>query len=215
MRTYKHLERYLNELEVDIYPQPEDEGHSAWTEEVIDQWIPKLVGCKSVIDLGCGEGFAQPMFEKYGIDYYGVTLGRDFGIGKTKGRNLFLQDFSFLQWEHDSFDLGFARHSLEHSPMPILTLMEWHRVIRQWLCVILPKPEYWLFAGRNHYGIMPLKQARFMLERSGWKIIAEDHFSKEEYRFLCEKVDRMDYVEDAGYIKKSDAKDYDEVGVKE
>ena len=202
MRDYTNLERYINELiDEDIYPQPEDAGHTLWTREVIDNWIAKLVGCSSVLDLGCGEGFAQPMFEELGIKYIGVTLGIDHTVAARMGRSVDLQDFSFLPYENNSFDLGFARHSLEHSPMPILTLMEWHRVIRQWLCVVLPKPEYWLFGGRNHYSIMPLSQARYMLERSGWNIIWEDHEIKEEYRFMCEKVSRQTYEEDEEYLK--------------
>lgn len=203
MRDYHNLERYLNELiDIDVYPQPEDEGHTNWTRAVIFKWITKLPECKTVIDLGCGEAFAQPMFEAIEMEYLGVTLGKDFQVAKSLNRNVEQVDFSFLPYTDNSFDLGFARHSLEHSPMPILTLMEWHRVIKQWLCVVLPKPEYWLFGGRNHYGIMPLTQARFMLERAGWNIIWEDHETKEEYRFMCEKVSRLTYEEDEAYLEK-------------
>ena len=68
MRDYHNLERYLNELlDEDLYPQPEDAGHTKWTQDVIDNWIPQLAGCRSVLDLGCGEAFAQPMFEELGI----------------------------------------------------------------------------------------------------------------------------------------------------
>ena len=69
--------------------------------------------------------------------------------------------------------------------------MEWHRVAKKFLCLIIPKPKFWGWAGRNHYSVMSLLQARFILARAGWQIIIEDHEDDWEYRFLCGKLDAV------------------------
>ena len=198
-RDYQYIDRYLNRLMQDIYPQPSDQGHEEWLCYVLDNWIAKLQHCNTVLDLGCGQGEAQPWFEELGYKYTGVTLGSDYHIAKSSDRNVFHQDFSFLEMPDESFDLMFARHSLEHSPMALLTLMEWYRVGKAFLCLILPQPKYWKWAGRNHYSVMSCSLAKFLLKRAGWGIIWEDHEDEREYRFMCQKEKPQDddyYEED-------------------
>ena len=119
-----------------------------------------------------------------------VIDGQDFEKAKKLGRHVLEEDFHFLPDGDEAFDLIFARHALEHSPMPILALMEWHRVAKKYLILVLPKPKFWLFLGRNHYSVVTDSQAKFLLHRSGWDIIEEDHSHEWEYRYLCEKVER-------------------------
>lgn len=189
MRNYKHIDRYLNELLGDVYPQLPDEEHTNLAQYVITNWVANLRPCESVLDVGCGSGFAQPMFEMLGIRYTGVCLGADYRRAKSSGRNVYKEDFHFLSHDDGAFDLVFARHALEHSVMPLLALMEWHRVAKNWLCVILPNPKEWGWGGRNHYSIMSANQARFLLNRAGWKTIWEDMSCSKELRFMCEKVE--------------------------
>ena len=191
MRNYKHIESHLDELLEDVYPQPVDEGHTALALDVIDNWIADLDNCDSVLDVGCGEAFLQPAFEYLGIKYTGVCLGEDYTKANKLGRSVEKHDFNFMPYKDEQFDLVFARHALEHSVMPLISLMEWHRVATRWLCLIMPKPKYWTFIGRNHYSVMALSQCRFLLQRAGWKIVGEDHSHYTEYRFMCEKVHRV------------------------
>lgn len=186
MRDWTRMDGYLTALLQDVYPQPEDEGHSGLAKLVIDTWGARLTTCHSVLDVGCGEGFCQPFFEAWGMSYEGVCLGQDFMEAKIKGRNVKKMDFNFLEYEDRSFDLVFARHSLEHSPMPILTLMEWERVSRQWLGVILPAPEWYTFTGLNHYSVAGLEQAKNWLDRAGWRILWE------EVHRESQRIDRND-----------------------
>ena len=197
-RNYKYIDNYLTELEEDIYPQPPDVEHTKLAKYVIDSWVDGL-DADDVLDVGCGEAFCQPLFEKYGLIYRGVCLGDDFEKAKKLGRNVLEEDFHFLPDGDEVFDLIFARHALEHSPMPILALMEWHRVARKYLILVLPKPKFWLFLGRNHYSVVTGSQARFLLDRSGWKILDEDNDHKWEYRFLCRKKERK-FDPDEGYL---------------
>lgn len=173
MRDYTHIDRYITQLYNDIYPQPEDHGHSGLALKVIDHWCSRMTTCHSVLDVGAGTGFCQPFFERWGIGYYGVALGEDVVTAQALGRAVKKMDFSFLEFPDNSFDLIFARHSLEHSPMPLITLMEWARVSRNWLGIVLPHPEWYGFKGQNHYSVMTEEQAKNTLETAGWYPIWE------------------------------------------
>jgi ubiquinone/menaquinone biosynthesis C-methylase UbiE len=202
MRDYTFIDAYLNILLRDIYPQPEDAGHINLAQEVIDMWCSRLTNVKSVLDVGCGTGFCQPMFEKHGIPYTGIALGTDVVTAINENRNVKRMDFNFLEYEDLSFDMIFSRHSLEHSPMPLLTLMEWARVSKNWLGIILPAPEHYTFEGLNHYSVMTIPQIQAIIPRAGWNIIwfdtkekyipateeIEGHFVPEEYWVFCEKT---------------------------
>lgn len=174
MRDFSHLDQYINKLYRDIYPQPEDSGHTRFAQKVIDFWMSRMTTCHSVLDVGAGTGFCQPMFERWGMNYWGVALGEDVVVAQDLKRNVKKMDFSFLEYEDGFVDLIFARHSLEHSPMPLLTLMEWHRVSRNWLGIVLPAPEWYTYTGLNHYSVMNLDQIKNLLNVSGWNVMWED-----------------------------------------
>lgn len=198
-RDYSHIDGYINKLYGEIYHQPVDSGHSRLAQKVIDHWCSRMTTCHSVLDVGAGVGFCQPMFERWGMSYCGVALGEDVIVAHENKRNVSVMDFSFLDFEDNSFDMLFARHSWEHSPMPLLTLFEWARVARHWLGIVLPAPEWYTYTGQNHYAVMNLEQAHHLLDVAGWKVMWEDiHyelFDKEkegsrlpnEYWLMCEK----------------------------
>lgn len=174
MRNWNNHDSYLTELALSIYPQPEDPGHTVLAQKVIDTWLSRMTTCKFVLDLGCGTGFCQPMFEKWGVEYEGICLGEDFIVAQEKGRNVKKMDFSFLEYEDGSFDLLFARHSLEHSPMPLLTLKEWARASRFWLGLVLPHPDWYGYRGKNHFSVMNHEQILNHLDNAGWKVLWDE-----------------------------------------
>ncbi len=180
-RNFTNLNIYLNRLMQDIYPQPEDEGHTAMAVEVFSKWFSPSPPGKTILDVGCGDSaFMQSHFESIGMEYTGIAL-------RTDNPSILNMDFTFLEFGDNSFDCIFARHSLEHSPMPLLTLMEWHRVSSHLLCVVAPDPEHYGWAGKNHYSVMNREQLSFLLGRAGWSIIWEDSTQPTEIRFMCEK----------------------------
>lgn len=190
VRNYEHFDRYLNELIADIYEQPVDAGHTAMTLDIINKWIPNLVGCQTVADMGCGQISPQSEFEKYGIEYVGFAIGNDVVVSQKQGKNVHNRDMTFTEMNDESADLIYSRHSLEHSPFPLLTLMEWHRIAKHWLLLVLPSPAHHLWTGRNHYAVMNWEQAEFFLRMSGWNIIWRDDSEPTEIRVMCEKVKR-------------------------
>lgn len=190
MRNYHFFNQYLNELEKDTYYQPQNgDMHLVWATDIIDQWVSEL-DVMEVLDVGCGVGFCQPIFEKYDIQYEGITTNtEDLQDGHKKGRNISGEDYNFIDSNANSYDLVFARHSLEHSPFPVLTLMEWHRVAKRYLIVVNPKPEYVTWVGRNHYSVATVEQLRFWMERAGWRVIKEN-ITANEIWLQAEKVER-------------------------
>lgn len=186
-RDYRNLESYLNYLSRDIYEQPEDSGHTSMAAWVIDHWCSKLVGCHDVLDLGCGQGLCEPMFSHYGMNWKGVTLGPDYVVCERKGLNVVKEDFSFLPFPDNSFDLLFSRHSLEHSFSPVCSLLEWRRVTKQWVCIVVPDPAHYTVRGKNHISVLYRDQWVWLFELAKLKVIWES-VADNEMRWMLEKV---------------------------
>lgn len=82
--------------------------------------------------------------------------------------------------------------------MPLLTLMEWARVSKNWLGLVLPAPEWYTYTGHNHYSVMNMEQIKNLLGVAGWNIMWEENGSDVwdrktgeqrvcEYRIMSEK----------------------------
>ena len=187
-RNFFHINHYLNRLLVDDYGQEPDDGHTQMMAEVFDKWIINMTSCTSVLDIGCGAiAVAEPFFKARGIEYTGIALAKDAVKANALGKNVTIMDMSFLEFGEKRFDMVWARHSLEHSPMPLLTLMEFERVAKYWLCLILPKPDHFGRVGLNHYSVLYEDQWLFLADRAGWRPMWEDHSHPQEYRFMMEK----------------------------
>jgi hypothetical protein len=75
--------------------------------------------------------------------------------------------------------------------------MEWERVSKYWLGLVLPAPEWYGVKGINHYSVMHHEQIENLLARAGWKVLWNDidRLPKEaageiphEYWLMCEKT---------------------------
>ena len=198
-RDFTNWNGYLDELMDDVYPSPADDGHTALLTNYMGRWGKYFKGAKNVLDVGCGDdAIAEPFFRGLGISYLGISIGANVDLLASKGRCVVNTDFNFLSdFVSESFDLVFSRHSLEHSPAPLLSLMEWHRVSSKYLGLIVPNPADTTFVGRNHYSVANSHQMVWWLRRAGWKIeIAR--FTKSELQFVCTKMPRISYE---GFVK--------------
>lgn len=171
MRDWSRINEVYDGLISTVYPQPEDSGHSGLAGEAIAWALPKLKGgVRSVVDFGCGTGFCQQIFAGHGVwDYLGVAIGEDVEKAVSLGRNVVEADFNFFS-PGRTFDLGFARHALEHSPFPIITLSLWRELVNKWMVIILPSEEWYRYGGQNHFSVMPEEQAESVFEASGFKV---------------------------------------------
>lgn len=206
-RDYDRLDTYLLNLSQDVYAQPPDEGHAVWAASTVEAMIGITPLAKNVLDIGCGQGFMQPLFEDLGLKWTGLTLGEDYAICKRNGLNVVHCDMTFTPFRNREFDLLFARHVLEHSPFPVITLMEWNRICGGWLLLVAPCPAYWGVRGKNHYSMIWFEHLEWLLARAGWRPIhtfdfktsdelfkryarypANDPVKIVEYRILCERI---------------------------
>jgi len=187
-RDFFNLNYYLNILMGDVYAQPEDDGHTEMIREVFRMWISNMTTCHSVLDVGCGAtAVAEPFFKAVGMEYTGISLGDDALTAQELGKNVKVMDMSFLEFGENSFDLIWCRHCLEHSPMPLLTLFEFARVARNWLCVIVPKPSFFGRVGQNHYSVLEADHWLHLMDRAGWRPMWQYHDHEQEFRFMMEK----------------------------
>jgi ubiquinone/menaquinone biosynthesis C-methylase UbiE len=194
-RDWNWINKYYEELLGDVYPQPDEGGRTEITKEILCRF-PEIKKAKNVLDVGCGEGFLQELLRDDCI-YLGITLSeQDFAEAQAKGRIVMLGDFNFLPFarypDERKFDLVFASHVLEHSPMPLLTLMEWYRVSNEYLCLVMPNPAHYTYFGRNHYSVSNKQHIKWLLRRAGWKVVKK-YFTDTDLAFFCEKHDRIGY----------------------
>lgn len=167
-RNWSEIDKIYAQTLSEIYAQPEDAGHRQGTHDFILWFVHQISDLHSVIDMGCGEGYAQDYFNDFGIDYLGLTMSdEDVAVAMKYGRNVNKQDFNFLPALGGKYSLCMSRHSLEHSPFPVITLRLW-REVANWLAVCLPHPDWYKYGGLNHYSVMDFEQARAMFDNSGW-----------------------------------------------
>lgn len=181
-----------------IYTQVYDEGesplfHKTVTEAVVKKYIDPLELDKGslILDMGCGPGyFIDEMKARGYTDVLGITLSDgDIKVCNEKGHVIKKYDMSFIPQKdgfHDeSVDFIFCRQSLEHSPYPIFTLIEFNRLLKlgSYIYIEVPTPdnERKHEFNANHYSVLGSNQLHALLVRTGFKI---EQF--EQIDFGCE-----------------------------
>ena len=203
------LDGFYNELKQDVYEQPDEEGRIGVSRDIIAS--APIQGLKTVLDVGCGQGYAQELF--IGMEYIGITLSEKEHREAVKlGRAVLEMDYNLIRLGR-YFDLIFSSHALEHSPLPLLTLMEWHRVGRN-LLLIVPNPKHYGYIGRNHYSVSEPHQIRWWLRRAGWKVIWKK-ITDTDIAYYANRMPRIGFegwskLEHDIYIADRDDKIYEE-----
>ena len=165
-----------------IYEEGESGFHQQLTTKVVNEYIDPIALPKdaAILDLGCGPGyFLDEMKQRGYTNLVGVTLSPgDVEICKNKGHTIKTYDMSFLPQKEgyydESVDFIFLRHSLEHSPYPIFSLMEYNRVLKQggkiYIEVPAPDCDRQHETNLNHYSILGSTQLSALLQRTGFNI---------------------------------------------
>jgi 2-polyprenyl-3-methyl-5-hydroxy-6-metoxy-1,4-benzoquinol methylase len=159
-----------------VYSEPDTQMH----QNVMDHMIPKFVNeynldsSKKILDIGCGQGYGMLKFVELGCtNVTGLTLSADdVKAARARGFAVVEEDMSFQGAEDEAYDVLFARHSLEHSPYPLLTLLEFNRILKPGgiAYIEMPSPQCTraLEEYDNHYAIMGARQWRALMIRAGF-----------------------------------------------
>ena len=67
-----------------------------------------------------------------------ISEGRTFRYGDKIGKQ-FIREASDLRFPDNSYDFIISSHMLEHSANPVKVLLEWRRVLRSYLLLVLPE----------------------------------------------------------------------------
>lgn len=165
-----------------IYDEGESNFHKSITTHVTNKYFDPLLLDKQtrILDLGCGPGyFLDEIKERGYTNYLGITLSEgDIKICKTKDHPVQSHDLSFLShqdgFDDESVEFIFLRHALEHSPFPIITLIEYNRLLKQggkiYIEVPCPDCERKHEYNSNHYSILGQNQLIALLIRTGFSI---------------------------------------------
>lgn len=162
-----------------VYSEPDSDIHQM----VMNHMIPKIVeeynlaDCENMVDIGCGQGYGMEKFVELGCENIsGITLSKeDAKAARKRGFEVAEDDMTFQTADNETYDFMFIRHCLEHSPYPLLTLLEFYRVAqpgcRMYIEMPSPRCARALEEYDNHYAIMGVKQWSALIKRAGFNIM--------------------------------------------
>ena len=178
MNNNLKLKFYYDHVLGTVYSEGESPFHKSITEDVINRFItPENISKNAkIIDLGCGPGyFLDEMKKREYTNVQGVTLSReDLDICQAKGHAVKRSDMNFLDDTDESTDVLFSRHSLEHSPFPYITLLEYNRVLKPngllYIEVPMPDCDQIHETNKNHFSILGKNMWLSLLQRTGFTV---------------------------------------------
>lgn len=172
------LERFLEKIKGDTYPEPPSLIHSTITHRMVNECLQQypIPAQSKVLDIGCGQGVALDLFQRAGLRPIGITLNsEDVRICRSKGYEVYEMDQSFLDFDDASFDLVWCRHCIEHSIFPYFTLHEIFRVMKPsgYLYLEVPAPDTSCHheANRNHYSMLGRNAWIQLIRRTGFELL--------------------------------------------
>jgi ubiquinone/menaquinone biosynthesis C-methylase UbiE len=183
MNAQLKLKFYYDHVLTQVYAEGESSFHRDITRDVVTRFIDPLNLPKSacILDLGCGPGyFIDAMKAQEYTNVTGLTMSiEDLETNIAKGNSVQRSDMNFLTARDETVDMLFCRHSLEHSPFPYITLLEYNRVLKPngYLYVEVPQPdcERPHEENRNHYSILGRSMWLNLLKRTGFDVTWYDY----------------------------------------
>lgn len=179
----ERLDEFLASLQVATLPEAPCELHTRLTHTMWN-WCKNLITLpenSEVLDIGCGQGVALEMFHDEGLNACGITCNAvDYEaavqrLRRFEGQHVYFRDMHNMMASSGAFSFCWARHSLEHSPMPLWVLVEIHRILRTGchLYVEVPSPD--TIAGhvsnQSHFSVFPKVLWEEMFRRANFEIV--------------------------------------------
>jgi ubiquinone/menaquinone biosynthesis C-methylase UbiE len=169
----KRLKQHLETLNKTVYSEPKFPWHESIIDSAFEQFV-NHVSFKKVLDVGFGTGYSLEKFRKLGIDPIGITLdNNELQCALLLKYNVFLMDMADLDFDDGSFELVWCRHTLEHSVMPLIALMEFNRVLEStgYLYVEVPTDNVMHVENPNHYSLFNDSAWQALFRKAGFNLV--------------------------------------------
>jgi len=173
MTDYTRFRKHLEDLRKTVYKEPTFDYHERLIDSAFDSFVKKG-SFTNILDVGFGTGYSLGKFKELGINVKGITLDEDEWKDQNfLGYDVQLMDMAFLDFEDKTFDLVWCRHTLEHSVMPIIALMEFNRVLKDggYLYIEVPQDESVHVDNPNHYSMLSDRAWQSLIRRTGLKLL--------------------------------------------
>lgn len=188
---WSHIQKHYEKLTKNIRPELHSPHHEAAAHEAVKNLCTKL-HITSVVELGCGVAPLLDVFKSMGAKTTGVSY-----VQEHNQHEVIRADMHATGLPDASYDLVASRHTLEHSPMPLLLLMEMYRLSKQYALAILPThTPRMITTWIDHYSVFDQVGWEKLFQVAGWKVrkfeqapyfLNEFGEYDEEYRWLLEK----------------------------
>lgn len=173
------MRRYLEVVRGTVYSEPEEGNfHNELIKQAVSEFFPlfSLSDVAVVLDAGCGPGVFLDCMRERGARAVGVTLSaEDVAVCRAKGHDCLVADIGDVPLSGGSVGLVWARHAIEHSVSPFLTLLEFNRLLVDGGGVYLEVPAAGLTRRHewnpNHYAVMGIDMWAALLVRAGFEIV--------------------------------------------
>jgi ubiquinone/menaquinone biosynthesis C-methylase UbiE len=169
---------FIRARTAETYPEPETEHHNGITEEMAALAAAMLPPGARVLDIGCGQGPALKWFNEHGFTAHGITSNAaDTAACRDAGYMVTMADMHEIPegWT-DSADCVWARHVLEHSPIPLFVIHEFRRILKPGglLYVEVPAPDTSAKheTNPNHYSVLGFSAWLSLITRAGFEIVS-------------------------------------------
>lgn len=133
-------------------------------------------GHKKLLDIGCNKGTHIDIFEKIGLDCYGIDVRVEHK--KAKKCNVEKQKFPF---ENNTFDYIFSKSVIEHISDPTNMIKEAYRVLKTNGVIVLLTPDWksqmnYFWDDYTHVHPYTRKSLDDMLQIFGFKNVGCEYF---------------------------------------
>jgi len=163
--NYKIIEKYIEKFSEEILSQPIN-NHEGWACELVYREFLEPLEIESVIELGAGAGTLLYMFPE--------TMTRH-GLSKGNEQQGYIEgDMNTPPVEDNAYDLVIARHTVEHSLMPMIMLCEMARITKKYALVVVPTCTKDIAEMINHYAVFTLITWRAMFMKAGFNVVKEN-----------------------------------------
>lgn len=175
----ERVRQHLKTLKKTVYSEPKFPWHESIIDSAFEQFVNKG-SFKCVLDVGFGTGYSLEKFKKIGINPIGITLDQgELTYALNLKYDAQLMDMANLDFDDDYFDLVWCRHTLEHSPMPLIALMEFGRVLQKSgkLYIEVPSDNVIHIENPNHFSVFSDGAWQALFRKAEFTLLHRGQFS--------------------------------------